>query len=65
MAEISYRRHRFPPAIIQHTVKGIVGTWTLVSAEAFGPNPKGIAIFDANGHMWAQLMRRRPSQICI
>ena len=28
----------------------LVGTWTLVSADAYGPNPKGTLMFDANGH---------------
>jgi hypothetical protein len=27
----------------------LVGTWTLVAVAAYGPNPKGAAIFDANG----------------
>jgi hypothetical protein len=35
----------------------LVGTWTLATADAFGPNPKGSLIFDANGHFSATLMR--------
>ena len=35
----------------------LVGTWTLVSADQWGPNPKGVMIFDAGGHVAAQLMR--------
>jgi hypothetical protein len=34
-----------------------VGTWTLVSADVFGPSPKGALMFDANGHVSAHLMR--------
>jgi hypothetical protein len=46
------------PAVSQ-TVKDFVGTWTLVSAiterdgnksDTFGPNAKGVLMFDANGH---------------
>jgi hypothetical protein len=35
----------------------LVGTWTLAVADAFGPNPKGQLIFDANGHFSAALVR--------
>jgi Lipocalin-like domain len=35
----------------------LVGTWTLFTADAFGPNPKGQIIFDANGHFSAALLR--------
>jgi hypothetical protein len=35
----------------------LVGTWTLAVADAFGPNPKGQFIFDANGHFSATLVR--------
>jgi hypothetical protein len=44
----------------------LIGTWTIVSADAtrpdgtkfqvFGPNPKGILIFDSNGHTAFMLM---------
>jgi len=34
-----------------------VGTWTLVSADIFGANPKGILMLDANGHISATLMK--------
>ncbi len=35
----------------------LVGTWTLATADAFGPNPKGMFIFDANGHFSTTLIR--------
>src|SRR6202162_5823241 len=45
----------------------LVGTWTLVSWEQankdgskqqdFGPNPKGVASFDANGHFFVMFAR--------
>jgi len=37
--------------------KEIAGTWTLVSAEAFGSAPKGSFILDANGHFASILTR--------
>jgi hypothetical protein len=37
--------------------KDIVGTWTLVSTDAYGPNPKGSLIFESNGRFSAILMR--------
>ncbi len=36
--------------VVAQSMKDLVGTWTLVSAEAFGPSPKGGLMFDANGH---------------
>jgi hypothetical protein len=39
------------------SAKDIVGTWSLVSADAFGANPKGTVIFEANGRFAAMLMR--------
>jgi Lipocalin-like domain len=39
------------------SAKDLVGTWTLVSADAFGSNPKGYVMFDANGRVSAVLMR--------
>jgi hypothetical protein len=42
---------------LAQSAKDLVGTWTLVSADAYGPNPKGVLIFDANGHFSSQLMR--------
>jgi hypothetical protein len=54
------------PALAQIS-KDIIGTWTLVSnhtvtsdskkAENFGANPKGMLIFDANGHFSVIVMR--------
>ena len=35
----------------------LVGSWTLVSAEPYGTNPKGSYMFDANGRFSAILMR--------
>src|SRR3954451_14508592 len=35
----------------------LVGTWTPVSVEAFGPNPKGLLIFEPGGRFSLQLMR--------
>jgi len=35
----------------------LVGTWTPVSVEIFGPNPKGNLTFDANGRFSLQLLR--------
>src|SRR3979409_2277683 len=37
--------------------KDIVGTWSLTSADAFGPTPKGSIIFETNGRFSAILMR--------
>src|SRR5260370_26351095 len=39
------------------SAKDLVGTRTLVSAEAFGANPKGVLMFYANGHFAARLAR--------
>lgn len=39
------------------TAKDLVGTWTLVSADIFGANPRGILMLDANGHISATLMK--------
>jgi len=39
------------------SAKDLVGAWTLVSADAFGTNPKGTVIFEANGRFAAMLMR--------
>ncbi len=47
-----------PAASVIHNAKDLVGTWTLVSvvterdgvkSEAYGPNAKGLLLFDANG----------------
>jgi hypothetical protein len=48
-----------PAASQQNSLKGqLVGTWAIVStAAAWGPNPKGMLIFDANGHFSFVLMR--------
>jgi hypothetical protein len=39
------------------SAKDLVGTWTPVSVDAYGPNPKGSLIFDTNGHYSLQLMK--------
>jgi hypothetical protein len=39
------------------SAKDLVGAWTLSSAEAFGPAPKGSLILEANGRFSAMLMR--------
>lgn len=39
------------------TAKDLVGTWTLDFAGAFGVNPKGYVMFDANSHFGALLIR--------
>jgi hypothetical protein len=44
-------------AAAAQSAKDVVGTWTLVTADAFGPNPKGAAIFEANGRFSIMLMR--------
>ena len=35
----------------------LVGSWTPVSVDAYGPNPKGSLIFEANGRYSLQLIR--------
>jgi Lipocalin-like domain len=42
---------------VAQSAKDLVGTWTPVSVEAFGPNPKGSLTFDANGRFSLQLLR--------
>jgi hypothetical protein len=34
----------------------LLGSWTLVTADAFGANPKGSLMFDASGHFSAILL---------
>jgi hypothetical protein len=47
----------FPGNVAAQSAKDLVGTWTAVTAEAYGPTPKGSLIFDANGRYSLQLMR--------
>jgi hypothetical protein len=47
----------YSSSAVAQTAKDIVGTWTIASAEAFGPTPKGFLIFDANGRYSLMLMR--------
>src|SRR5712671_4656121 len=35
----------------------LVGSWTIVSVDGYGPNPKGSLIFEANGRYSLQLLR--------
>ena len=42
---------------VAQSAKDLVGTWTPVSAEVFGPNPTGNLTFDANGRFSLQLLR--------
>src|SRR5438270_4988451 len=42
---------------VAQSAKDLVGTWTPVSVEIFGPNPKGNLTFDANGRFSLQLLR--------
>ena len=39
------------------SAKDLVGAWTLVTADAFGANPKGTVIFEPNGRFAVMLMR--------
>jgi hypothetical protein len=39
------------------SAKDLVGTWTINSADAFGPSRRGILMFDAGGHFSIQLMK--------
>ena len=41
----------------------LVGTWTLVTADAFGPNPRGTFILEPNGQFSAVLMRANVPKI--
>jgi hypothetical protein len=47
----------YSSSAVSQSAKDIVGTWTIVSAEAFGPTPKGLLVFDANGRYSLMLMR--------
>ena len=42
---------------VGQSAKDLVGSWTIVSAEAFGPNPKGLLIFEPDGRYSLMLMR--------
>jgi hypothetical protein len=39
------------------SAKDLVGSWAPYSVDAYGPNPKGSLIFEANGRYSLQLMR--------
>jgi hypothetical protein len=47
----------FANGAVAQSAKDLVGTWTPVSVEAFGPNPKGALMFQDNGRFSLQLMR--------
>jgi hypothetical protein len=38
------------------SAKDLVGSWSAVSVDAYGPNPKGSLIFESNGRFSLQLM---------
>ena len=42
---------------VAQSAKDLVGSWSIVSVDGYGPNPKGSLIFDANGRYSLQLMR--------
>ena len=51
---------------VAQTAKDLTGTWTLVSitndqggkkSEPFGPNAKGVQVFDSNGHFSIMIIR--------
>ncbi len=42
---------------VAQSAKELVGTWTIAKAEAFGPTPKGMLMFDANGRFVQVLLR--------
>ena len=46
-----------PGQAAAQSAKDLVGPWILVSADAFGQNPKGTLVFEANGRFAAMLMR--------
>ena len=50
---------------VAQSAKDLVGTWTPVSVEAFGPNPKGLLMFQDNGRFSLQLMRGPASKVCV
>jgi hypothetical protein len=43
--------------VAAQSAKDLVGSWTPFSVDAYGPNPKGSLIFEANGRYSLQLMR--------
>jgi hypothetical protein len=46
-----------PSAAPAQSAKDVVGSWTLVTADAYGSNPTGAAMFEANGRFTIILMR--------
>src|ERR1700682_242198 len=42
---------------VAQSATALVGSWTAVSVDAYGPNPKGSLIFEANSRFSLQLMR--------
>jgi hypothetical protein len=47
----------YSSSAVAQSAKDIVGAWTIASAEAFGPTPKGVLIFDPTGRYSLMLMR--------
>jgi hypothetical protein len=43
--------------VVAQSAKDLVGSWTIVSVDGYGPNPKGSLIFEANGRYSLQLLR--------
>jgi len=53
----------------------LVGTWIFVSAQdvkpdgtkidPWGPNPKGVAMYDAKGRFTFMIMRSDHSEVCV
>ena len=39
------------------SAKDLMGSWTIVSVDGYGPNPKGFLTFDGNGRYSLQLLR--------
>jgi Lipocalin-like domain len=50
---------------VGQSAKDLVGTWTIVSAEAFGPNPKGLLIFQPDGRYSLMLTFPSTSQTIV
>jgi Lipocalin-like domain len=44
------------------SAKDLVGSWTIVSVDGYGPNPKGSLIFESNGRYSLQLLRSDPQK---
>jgi hypothetical protein len=47
---------------VAQSAKDLVGSWTIVSVDGYGPSPKGSLILEANGRYSLQLTRSDPSK---